>query len=135
VESLYVATLPVLVAVGLHPIVRLSLSRRLHLACGSGCSSRRTIHLYESTWIGTSSLHWNLVAQREIIRPVTPRELGKDGGIDVRVSNDGRSDGAPHVVGAEQERLDGALGKTMKEGEEEESDGDPVQSYPQVDGL
>jgi hypothetical protein len=63
---------------------------------------------------------------------VTPGELGKDGGIDVRVSNDGRSDGAPHVVGAEQKRLDGALGKTMKEREEEESDGDPVQSYPQV---
>ena len=73
-----------------------------------------------------------MVAQRETIRPVTPGELGKDGGIDVRVSNDVRSDGAPQVVGAEQKGLDGALGKAMKEGEEEESDGDPVQSYPQV---
>ncbi len=83
-------------------------------------------------WIGTYSPHGNVVAQRETIRPVTPRELGKDGGIDVRVSNDVRSDGAPQVVGAEQKGLDGALGKAMKEGEEEESDGDPVQGYPQV---
>jgi hypothetical protein len=44
----HVATPPALVAVDLHPIVCLSLSRKLHLARGCDRGSRRTINLSES---------------------------------------------------------------------------------------
>ena len=48
-ESLYVATLPVLIAIDLHLIDHPHLSHKLHLACSSSCGSRHTIPLYEST--------------------------------------------------------------------------------------
>jgi len=56
VESLYVATPPVLIAVDLHLIIQLGLSRKLHLARSSGCSSRCTIHLYESACVSHDAL-------------------------------------------------------------------------------
>ena len=51
-ESLYVATPPALIAIDLHPIVHLSLSRKLHLAHGS----RHTIHLSESACASQDTL-------------------------------------------------------------------------------
>jgi hypothetical protein len=56
VESLYIATLPVLVAVDLHPIDRPHLSHKLHLACSSSCGSRHTIPLYENTCASQDAL-------------------------------------------------------------------------------
>jgi hypothetical protein len=75
---------------------------------------------------------WNLIAQLETIVAVTPGVLREKRGIDIRVSDDFGSDGAPSVVGAVQKGLDNALGKAMDEGKEEEGDGDPVESYSQV---
>jgi len=51
-ESLYIATLPALIAVNLHPIICLSLSHKLHLACGSRCM----IHLFKSACASQDAL-------------------------------------------------------------------------------
>jgi predicted nucleic acid-binding Zn-ribbon protein len=64
VESLYVATPPALVAVDLHPIVRLGLSRKLHLARGCDCGSRRTINLSESACASQDALRPAVLEER-----------------------------------------------------------------------
>jgi len=85
--------------------------------------------------MGHSAGDRNLIAQLETIFSVTPGELGKDRGLEVRVSDDLGGEGTPIVIGAVQKGLDDALGEAMKERKEEEGDGDPVESYPQVNGF
>jgi hypothetical protein len=82
--------------------------------------------------MGHSAGDRNLIAQLETIFSVTPGELGKDRGLEVRVSDDLGGEGTPIVIGAVQKGLDDALCEAMKERKEEEGDGDPVESYPQV---
>jgi len=82
--------------------------------------------------MGHSSGDRNLIAQLETIFSVTPGELGKDRGPEVRVSGNLGGEGTPTVIGAVQEGLDDALAEAMKERKEEEGYGDPVESYPQV---
>jgi hypothetical protein len=55
-KSLYIATLPVLVAVDLYLINHPHLSHKLHLACSSSCGSRCTVPLYESTYASQDAL-------------------------------------------------------------------------------
>jgi len=83
-------------------------------------------------WIGFSSHDGNLVAQLETVFSVAPGILRKHGGRDVGVGNDLGGEGAIGVVGAEQKRLEGALGETVKERKNKENYGGPVKSDPQV---
>lgn len=82
--------------------------------------------------MGLSSQDGNLVAQLETVFSVATGVLRKDGGTNVRASNDLGGECAIAVIGAEQKRLDGALCETVKERKHKESYGGPVQSDPQV---
>ncbi len=73
VESLYVATPPALVAVDLHLIVHLSLSRKLHLARGS----RHTIHLSESACASQDALRPAILEEHTNIVTVLLPDIGQ----------------------------------------------------------
>jgi len=64
---------------------------------------------------------------------MTPGELREYDGIELCVVHDLGGEGAPSVVGIEEECLKGSLSETVDEGKSEEGHRDPVQGDPQVD--
>jgi hypothetical protein len=84
------------------------------------------------TGMRISTQEWNLVAQLEAVFAVAARILREGGRPNLCLGNDLGGQGTPSIVGGKEEGLKCTLGEAMDKGEDEKSQGNPVEGYPQI---